>query len=124
MELFQLRYFAAAAAAFAGPALRQASLETQHAFGAIGYAEEHEAPRHFRRSHLDAIALGGSVSARRELAAHVQAAGLLTVAEAVTETLAEPGALDDVACDRVDLHPRSAGRDRVVSSVTNVIGRS
>jgi alkylation response protein AidB-like acyl-CoA dehydrogenase len=65
------RYFAAAAVAFGGPALRQVSLETQHAFGAIGYAEEHEAPRHFRRAHLDVIAFGGSASARRELAAHL-----------------------------------------------------
>jgi alkylation response protein AidB-like acyl-CoA dehydrogenase len=65
------RYFAAAAVAFAGPALRQASLETQHAFGAIGYAEEHEAPRHFRRAHLDTLAFGGAAAARRDLAAHL-----------------------------------------------------
>jgi len=65
------RYFAAAAAAFGGPALRQVALETQHAFGAIGYAEEHEAPRHFRRAHLDALAFGGAAEARRELAAHL-----------------------------------------------------
>ena len=62
-------YFAAAAPAFAGPALRQVSLETHHAFGAIGYAEEHEAPRHFRRVHLDLLPLGGAARARRELAA-------------------------------------------------------
>jgi alkylation response protein AidB-like acyl-CoA dehydrogenase len=65
------RYFAAAASAHASPALRQASLETHHAFGAIGYAEEHEAPRHFRRVHLDAAALGGWREARREVAAHL-----------------------------------------------------
>jgi len=65
------RYFAAAAVAFGGPALRRAALETQHAFGAIGYAEEHEAPRHFRRAHLDTLALGGAAAARRELAAHL-----------------------------------------------------
>jgi len=65
------RYFAAAAVAFGGPALRQASLQTQHAFGAIGYAEEHEAPRHFRRAHLDTLALGGAAAARRDLAAHL-----------------------------------------------------
>jgi len=65
------RYFAAAAVAFAAPALRQVALETQHAFGAIGYAEEHEAPRHFRRAHLDALAFGGAAAARRELAAHL-----------------------------------------------------
>ena len=49
----------------------RSSLETQHAFGAIGYAEEHEAPRHFRRAHLDTLALGGAAAARRELAAHL-----------------------------------------------------
>ena len=65
------RYFAAAAVAFGGPALRRVSLETHHAFGAIGYAEEHEAPRHFRRAHLDALAFGGASAARRELAAHL-----------------------------------------------------
>ena len=62
-------YFAAAAPAYAGQALRQVSLETHHAFGAIGYAEEHEAPRHFRRVHLDVLVLGGASAARRELAA-------------------------------------------------------
>ena len=64
------RYFASAACAFGGPALRQVSLETHHAFGAIGYAEEHEAPRHFRRVHLDTLAMGGVRQARDELAAH------------------------------------------------------
>ena len=64
------RYFTSAAIAFGGPALRQVSLETHHAFGAIGYAEEHEAPRHFRRVHLDTLAMGGVRMAREELAAH------------------------------------------------------
>ena len=64
------RYFASAAIAFGGPALRQVSLETHHAFGAIGYAEEHEAPRHFRRVHLDTLAMGGVRRAREELATH------------------------------------------------------
>jgi alkylation response protein AidB-like acyl-CoA dehydrogenase len=63
------RYFTTAAISFAGPALRQVSLETHHAFGAIGYAEEHEAPRHFRRVHLDTLAMGGVRMAREELAA-------------------------------------------------------
>ena len=62
------RYFADAAVAFAGDALRRVSLETQHAFGAIGYADEHEAPRHFKRVHLDTIALGGITDARRRIA--------------------------------------------------------
>ena len=61
--------FSAAALAFAGPALRQVALQTHHAFGAIGYAEEHEAPRHFRRVHLDLLPLGGAAQVRAELAA-------------------------------------------------------
>jgi alkylation response protein AidB-like acyl-CoA dehydrogenase len=65
----QWRYFASAAVAFGAASLRQASLETHHVFGAIGYAEEHEAPRHFRRVHSDLLALGGAAQARRELAA-------------------------------------------------------
>jgi len=63
-----LRYFVNTAVAFAGNALRQISLETQHTFGAIGYAEEHEAPRHFKRVHLDTVALGGAAEARRQIA--------------------------------------------------------
>lgn len=65
------RYFADCASAFGGQALRRVSLETQHAFGAIGYAEEHEAPHHFKRVHLDTIALGGAAHARRSLASHL-----------------------------------------------------
>jgi alkylation response protein AidB-like acyl-CoA dehydrogenase len=62
------RYFANCAVAFAGDALRRVSLETHHAFGAIGYADEHEASLHFKRVHLDMIALGGSPLAKRSLA--------------------------------------------------------
>lgn len=62
------RIFGAAARAFAGPALRQVSLETHHTFGAIGYSEEHEAPRHFRRTHADLARHGGVRRAREELA--------------------------------------------------------
>jgi alkylation response protein AidB-like acyl-CoA dehydrogenase len=62
------RYFADVAVAFGGEALRRVSLETQHTFGAIGYAEEHEAPLHFKRVHLDTILLGGSPPARRRIA--------------------------------------------------------
>jgi alkylation response protein AidB-like acyl-CoA dehydrogenase len=65
------RYFADCASAFAGHALRRVSLETQHTFGAIGYAEEHEAPRHFKRVHLDVIALCGASHAKRRLAAYL-----------------------------------------------------
>jgi alkylation response protein AidB-like acyl-CoA dehydrogenase len=63
------RYYAAAAFAFASHALRNVSLETHHVFGAIGYAEEHEAPRHFRRVHIDSLSHGGTRPAREELAA-------------------------------------------------------
>jgi alkylation response protein AidB-like acyl-CoA dehydrogenase len=62
------KVFANAAIAFAGPALRAASVETHRALGAIGYAEEHEAPRHFRRVHVDLARFGGVQRARAELA--------------------------------------------------------
>ncbi|KRR06226.1 acyl-CoA dehydrogenase [Bradyrhizobium jicamae] len=69
------RYFADCAVAFAGDALRRVSLETQHTFGAIGYAEEHEAAQHFKRVHLDTIALGGASHARRRLASYLLDSG-------------------------------------------------
>ena len=62
------RFFAAAALAFAGPALREVSIQTHRALGAIGYAEEHEAPRHFRRVHADLARFGGAPRARAALA--------------------------------------------------------
>ncbi|MEX2034862.1 MAG: acyl-CoA dehydrogenase family protein, partial [Xanthobacteraceae bacterium] len=62
------RVFASSAVAFAGPALRTVSIETHRALGAIGYAEEHEAPRHFRRVHADLARFGGVTRARAELA--------------------------------------------------------
>jgi alkylation response protein AidB-like acyl-CoA dehydrogenase len=62
------RVFASSAIAFAGPALRTVSIETHRALGAIGYAEEHEAPRHFRRVHADLARFGGVSRARAELA--------------------------------------------------------
>jgi 3-oxo-4-pregnene-20-carboxyl-CoA dehydrogenase beta subunit len=62
------RVFANAAIAFAGPAVRAASVETHRALGAIGYAEEHEAPRHFRRVHVDLARFGGVQRARAQLA--------------------------------------------------------
>ncbi|HZR89321.1 MAG TPA: acyl-CoA dehydrogenase [Bradyrhizobium sp.] len=69
------RYFANCAVAFASDALRRVSLETHHAFGAIGYADEHEAPFHFKRVHLDTIALGGGPHAKRLLASSLLDAG-------------------------------------------------
>ena len=69
------RYFAGAAVAFSSDALPRVSLETQHTFGAIGYAEEHEAPRHFKQAHLDTLALGGAAYARRHVAGFLLDAG-------------------------------------------------
>jgi alkylation response protein AidB-like acyl-CoA dehydrogenase len=63
------RVFAAAAFAFANAKLRHVSLETHHAFGAIGYAEDHEAPRHFKGVHRDVVRHGGGRPVREELAA-------------------------------------------------------
>ncbi len=63
------RSFATAAFAYASPSLRRVSLETHHAFGAIGYAEDHEAPRHFKRVHLDVVRHGGASAAREDVAA-------------------------------------------------------
>jgi acyl-CoA dehydrogenase len=62
------RTFASSAIAFAGPALRGVTIESHRALGAIGYAEEHEAPRHFRRVHADLARFGGVQRARAELA--------------------------------------------------------
>ena len=54
--------------AFAGPAIREVSVQAIRALGAIGYAEEHEAPGHFRRVHADLARFGGAPRARAELA--------------------------------------------------------
>ena len=67
-ELNDWPVFAAAALAYAGPGLRQVVLESHHTMGAIGYAEEHEMPRHFRRIHADLARLGGVSRARAKLA--------------------------------------------------------
>jgi 3-oxo-4-pregnene-20-carboxyl-CoA dehydrogenase beta subunit len=67
----QWRVFGASALAFAGPALRAVSIQTHRALGAIGYAEEHEAPRHFRRVHADLARFGGAPRARAELASYL-----------------------------------------------------
>jgi alkylation response protein AidB-like acyl-CoA dehydrogenase len=65
------RAFASAALAFAGPALREVAIQNHRALGAIGYAEEHEAPRHFRRVHADLARFGGVSRARADLADHL-----------------------------------------------------
>ena len=69
------RYFAEAAIAYAGPSLRQLILEAHHVMGAVGYAEEHELPRHFRSIHVDLVRFGGAARARSALAAHLLAPG-------------------------------------------------
>jgi 3-oxo-4-pregnene-20-carboxyl-CoA dehydrogenase beta subunit len=63
--------FASAALAFAGPALREVAIQTHRALGAIGYAEEHEAPRHFRRVHADLARFGGVSRVRAKLAEYL-----------------------------------------------------
>lgn len=62
-------FYVTAACAFASVSLREVSLQIQHTFGAIGYSEEHEAPRHFRRTHIDTIRFGGVRRAQEDLAA-------------------------------------------------------
>ncbi|MBN9427372.1 MAG: acyl-CoA dehydrogenase [Burkholderiales bacterium] len=64
----QWHLFSSAVWAYESNVLRKVSLETHHAFGAIGYAEEHEAPRHFRRVHFDMSRHGGPRAAREDLA--------------------------------------------------------
>lgn len=53
---------------FCTQTLRQVALETQHCFGAIGFAEEHLAAKLFRRVHGDVTRLGGATGARADLA--------------------------------------------------------
>jgi len=70
LEAAPWRWFAAAAMATAAGSLRQVSLEIQHAFGAIGYSEEHEAPRHFRQVHVGVLRHGGQRKSVEQLASH------------------------------------------------------
>lgn len=71
------RLFTEAAVAFASTQLRQTSIETQHALGAMGYAEAHEAPAHFRRVHGDLCRMGGTHRAQAALFDAVRARGSL-----------------------------------------------
>jgi alkylation response protein AidB-like acyl-CoA dehydrogenase len=61
-------YAGGVAISVASPALRQAVLETHHAFGGVSFWEEHEMPRHFRRAHSDLARCGGVHAARRDVA--------------------------------------------------------
>jgi alkylation response protein AidB-like acyl-CoA dehydrogenase len=65
------RQLAAAACLLAARELRRVSLETHHTFGAIGYSEDHEAPRHFRQVHLDMLRYGGLGRTEELLAEHL-----------------------------------------------------
>ena len=65
------RYATASAVAYASPALRKSCLEIHHAFGGIGYWEDHEMPRHFRRIHADLLRFGGVHGARAETAGYL-----------------------------------------------------
>jgi alkylation response protein AidB-like acyl-CoA dehydrogenase len=69
------RFEANAAISYSASQLRKVSLETHHAFGAIGFSEEHEAPRHFRRVHADLGRLGGQTRSRARIADHMLAPG-------------------------------------------------
>jgi alkylation response protein AidB-like acyl-CoA dehydrogenase len=62
------RVLGSAALGFASPAIRRVSVQAILALGAIGYAEAHEAPWHFRRVHADLARFGGAPRARAELA--------------------------------------------------------
>lgn len=72
---------ALSAVAFTCGALRKVVLETQHCFGAVGFAEEHPAPALFRRVHGDLVRLGGATRANLALADHIlaDAGGLRTL---------------------------------------------
>lgn len=59
------------ATAFAALSLRQVALETQHCFGAVGFAEEHEAPALFRRVHGDVARCEAMRGGRRDLGARI-----------------------------------------------------
>lgn len=58
----------------AAPALRRNAVEVQHVFGAVAYAEDHEAARHFIRIHADTSRLGGTRRARAWLAERLMTA--------------------------------------------------
>ncbi|MFA7441007.1 MAG: acyl-CoA dehydrogenase [Sphingomonadaceae bacterium] len=62
------RLLAQSAIVFCGQTLRGVALETHHIFGAIGFAEEHEAARQFRRVHADVTRLGGAMRFRADFA--------------------------------------------------------
>ncbi|ETF03764.1 acyl-CoA dehydrogenase [Advenella kashmirensis W13003] len=62
------RYFVSAALTFGNRRLKQIALEIHHTYGANGYADDHEAARHFRTIHIDTTVNGGWHKARADLA--------------------------------------------------------
>ncbi len=52
------------ALAHLNPSLRQLAIDMHQLMGAIGYAEEHELPRHFRQIHGNVARFGGAFRAR------------------------------------------------------------
>lgn len=65
-------FYRLSANAFLATELRHQSLEFHHVFGAIGFSEEHELPRHFRQIHVDMLRLGRAAQARQVLAKLLQ----------------------------------------------------
>lgn len=63
--------FANLALAHSSPGLRQVALDMHQVFGAIGYAEEHELPRHFRQVHGNVTRFGGVLRSRAQLGAYL-----------------------------------------------------
>lgn len=63
--------FADLALAHSNPGLRQVALDMHQVFGAIGYAEEHELPRHFRQIHGNVTRFGGVLRARAQIGAYL-----------------------------------------------------
>lgn len=59
--------FADLALAHASPGLRQLAIDMHQLMGAVGYAEEHELPRHFRQIHGNVTRFGGVMRARAEV---------------------------------------------------------
>lgn len=70
-QLAEWRTFADLALAHLSPGLRQLAIDMHQLMGAIGYAEEHELPRHFRQIHGNVTRFGGVARARAEIGAYL-----------------------------------------------------
>jgi alkylation response protein AidB-like acyl-CoA dehydrogenase len=67
----QWKFHVACACAYSMRALRLASLEVHHLFGAVGFMEEHPMPALFRQIHADTARHGGCDQALEDVAAYV-----------------------------------------------------